>query len=140
MNSYYREIGFGAVLITLFGGLIFWFVKHEPQALLKIGIAGIIILVGIISFIRKVITTRRDTVSGAPPEDEFTKLAKVYAGNRAFHSSLYLWYLIFIFHTSFSKPMEMLGVGILGSALIYGISLWYYNTSGGFNEESNERA
>jgi len=29
----------------------------------------------------------------------------------------------------------MLGVGILGSALIYGICLWYHKARAGFNEE-----
>ena len=73
MKNYRREIGIGLTLIILFGGLILWFVKHEPEALFKIGIAAIAILVGITTFIRKVITTKRDLESGAPPEDEFSK-------------------------------------------------------------------
>jgi ABC-type uncharacterized transport system permease subunit len=135
VKNYYREIVFGIALSIIFAGLLFWFAINEPKDLLTIGIAIITFLLGIVTFIWQNINKKRDIKAGAPSEDEFTKLAKVYAGNRAFLYSMYLWLLIFIFNSSFTKNETMLGIGILGSALIYGISLWYFKTTGEFNEK-----
>ena len=135
MKNYYREIIFGIALSIIFAGLLFWFAANEPQARLKISIAIITILLGIVTFMWQTVNKKRNTKAGAPSEDEFTKLAKVYAGNRAFLYSMYLWLLIFIFNSAFTKHETMLGIGVLGSALIYGVSLWYYKTTGNFNEE-----
>jgi hypothetical protein len=135
MKNYKKERMVGLVFAIIVAGLFLWFIKHEPDAYLKIGIAIIAVLLGAYTFVRQIITRKRDLRDGVPSEDEFTKRAKLYAGNRAFYFSMYLWFLIFLFHSSFSEPEEMLGIGIMGSALIYGISLWYYKTSGDFIEE-----
>ena len=135
MKKYYKELVFGISLTIIFVGLVIWFIIQEPTALLPISIAIIIILVGIATFIMQVVNKKRDIAAGAPADDEFTKLTKVYAGNRAFRYGLYLWMLIFVINSSFTKHETMLGIGILGSVLIYYISLWYYKVTGGFNEE-----
>ena len=135
MRNYNKEITGGILFATIVAGLFFWFVRHEPDAFLKIGVAIITVLIGAYIFVRQIIAKKRDLKDNAPPEDEFTKLAKLYAGNRAFFYSTYLWFLIYIFHSSFSNREEMLGFGFLGSTLIYGIALWYYKASGDFNEE-----
>ena len=135
MNNYYKEIVFGVSLLVIFAGLLFWFIFSEPQAGLAIIIAIIIILVGSITFIMQILNKKRNLEAGTPSEDEFTKLAKVYAGSRAFIYSMYLWLLIFVFNSAFTKPQTMLGIGILGSALIYGLWLYYFKTTGEFYEE-----
>jgi len=133
MKNYTREIIFGTILFVIFTGIIIWVVLSGPQSFLPIGIGILIVLVGAVTFFTKTIKKKKDIESGAPPEDEFTKLAKVYAGNQAFLYSQYLWLLIFVFNSSFVKNETMLGIGILGSALIYGISLWYFRSTGEFN-------
>ncbi|MBG7610568.1 MAG: hypothetical protein IZT55_06845 [Anaerolineae bacterium] len=135
MKNYKKEITLGILFATIFVGLLFWFVKYEPKATLQIAIAVITLLVAAIAFVRQILTRRKDLKAGAPEEDEFTKHAKLYASSRAFLTSYYLWFLIFIFHTSFSDREEMLGIGMLGSALIYGIFLLYYKRTGDFNAE-----
>jgi hypothetical protein len=135
MKNYTKEIVLGSILILFFGGLIFWFARHESEAMLKIIIAALIIVIGSVSFILKLIKRRQDLQSGAPAEDEFTTMAKLHAGSQAFLYSMYLWLLIFVFNTTFSKNEEMLGIGILGSSLIYGICLWYFKSTGSFNEK-----
>lgn len=135
MKNYYKEIVFGVSLLVIFAGLLFWFIFSEPQAGLAIIIAIIIILVGSITFIMQILNKKRNLEAGTPSEDEFTKLAKVYAGSRAFIYSMYLWLLIFVFNSAFTKPQTMLGIGILGSALIYGLWLYYFKTTGEFYEE-----
>lgn len=133
MKNNYRDIIFGSLLLLLFSMLIIWFISTGPQSPLPIVIAILSLTLGIFAFVRQTIKKARDIESGAPSEDEFTKLARVYAGHRAFLCSMYLWFLIFAFNTSFTKNETMLGIGILGSALIYGVSLWYYKATGEFN-------
>jgi len=133
MKTFAREIIFGSILLVIFIGIIIWMALSGLQSFLPIGIAILIVLVGAVTFITQTIRKKRNLETGAPPEDEFTKLAKVYAGNQAFLYSQYLWLLIFVFNSSFIKNETMLGFGILGSALIYGISLWYFRTTGEFN-------
>jgi ABC-type uncharacterized transport system permease subunit len=135
MKDYFKEILLGAGLSTIFAGILFWVVFNEPQDPLIVGIAILVFLLYIISFIWKSIKRVRDKQVGAPSEDEFTKLASVYAGNFAFRNSMYLWMFIFFIKQSFIKVETMLGIGILGSALIYGIALWYYKSVGDFSEK-----
>ncbi len=130
MKKYKNEIVIGSLLMLFFAGSVFWLARLEPGSYLIISIAAITIFLGIASFTWQLLQKKRDLESGAPTEDEFTEKAKLYAGSQAFLYSLYLWLLIFVFNASFSKNQEMLGFGILGSALIYGMLLWYYkNTS-----------
>ena len=135
MRTYVREIVFGTTLSIIFAGLLIRFATHESPALLTISFAVLTLLIGIVTFIWQTVNKYRDTEAGAPSEDEFTKLARVYAGNRAFLYSMYLWLLIFIFNSSFTKNETMLGVGILGYLFIYGVSLWSFKATGFFNEE-----
>jgi hypothetical protein len=135
MKNYTRELGLGLALASIFAGLLIWFMVGKIQDPLKIGIAVLVILLGIGTFSWRIVNKKSDLKMGVPAEDEFTKRAKAYAGNQAFEYSMFLWLLIFIFNSSFTKAEPMLGVGILGSALIYGICLWYYKTTGAFNED-----
>lgn len=135
MKNYGKEILFGIALLIIFGGLLFWIVIRTPQNFLIIAIAVGIVLLGMIKFIGQTLKKKKVLETGEPIDDEFTNLAKVYAGNQAFLYSMYLWLLIFIFNSSFTKHETMLGIGVLGSALIYGISLWYFKSTGEFNAE-----
>jgi len=134
MKNYIRELGLGLALASIFAGLLTWFFLSKPQDPLKISIAILIILLGIGTFLWRIVNKKRDIAMQVPSEDEFSKRAKAYAGNQAFEYSLFLWFLIFIFNSTFIKAETMLGVGILGSILIYYICLWYYKTTGKFNE------
>lgn len=134
MKNYSREIIFGGVLLIFFVTMIVYYLSVGPLSMLPVIIAFLILFTGVITFIRQVINKKRDRGTGEPAEDEFTKIVSVYAGNQAFLYSMYLWLLIFIFNSSFTKNETMLGIGILGSALIYGVSLWYFKSSGVKNE------
>ena len=135
MNKYRNEIAIGSMLLLIFAGAIFWFARHESGAYLKITVASLTIIIAIASFTWKLIRKKRDLQAGAPAEDEFTELAKLHAGSQAFMYSMWLWFVIFIFHTSFQNQEEMLGIGILGSVALYGLCLWYYRATAEFAHE-----
>jgi hypothetical protein len=134
VNNNSKEIIFGGLLLVIFASLIGYTLSFRSFSILPTVIAFLIFITGGITFIRQIIKKKRNLETGEPAEDEFSILASVYAGNQAFLYSLYLWLLIFVFNDSFTKNETMLGIGILGSALIYGISLWYFKTSGDLNE------
>ncbi|MBT3241310.1 MAG: hypothetical protein HON98_03530 [Chloroflexi bacterium] len=135
MKNYKNEIIIGGLLSVLFAGAIFWFVNHEPDATLKIAIASLAIVIGLIAFVVRLIKRRKDIQNNAPTEDEFTDKAKLYASSKSFFYSVYLWFIIFIFNNSFTNNEEMLGIGILGSSAIYGVLLWYYKSTSDFLSE-----
>jgi hypothetical protein len=134
MKNYSKEITGVVLFAVILSGLILWFARYDSGAYLKIIIA-VLVSIGAYIFVRQIITKKRNLTDGVLPEDEFTKSANLYAGSKAFHYSMYLWLFVFIFNSSFTSQEEMLGVGIMGSALIYGIFLWYYKKTGDFNEE-----
>ena len=135
MKEYSKEILLGSLLTLFFGAMVVWYAVQEPGLILPVVLAAAIFLIGMVTLFSKIITRKKNLASGSPAEDEFTRLAKLHAGNQAFHASMFLWLLIFIFQTSFAKTQEMLGVGVLGSAAIYGLFLWYFRTTGKFDEE-----
>ena len=135
MKNNFKEILFGFVLLTIFGAVLLWAVISMPQESLIIIIAIVIVLLALVTFVVQVMKKRSDLESSVPAEDEFTKLTRVYAGSRAFIYSMYLWLLIFVFNSAFTKPQTMLGIGILGSALIYGLWLLYFRITGDMYEE-----
>ena len=106
------------------------------QKPVKIAIAGLAIAIGLVTFVVRLIKRRQDIQNNAPAEDEFTDKAKIFAASKSFMYSMYLWFVIFIFNSSFTNNEEMLGIGILGSSAIYGVLLWYYKSTSEFlNEE-----
>lgn len=136
MRKFKLEIVLGGLLLILIIGFIYWFGVHEPDASLKIVLAAILTIGGLGIYQYNAWQKKRDIDNDIPVEDEMILKAKTYAGNKSFHLSFYLWGLIFIFHSSFSEPEEMLGVGILGSALIYGCCLWYYKSTQNFTDSN----
>jgi len=135
MKNLNRETTAALLITAIFAVLAIWISWELPNVILRIIIAIIAAGLGILIFIRNVNKKKHDLDEGSPSEDEFTRIARVYAGSQAFIYSMYLWFLIFLFQRSFNKTETLLGVGILGSAIMYAVFLWYYKGKGGFNEE-----
>ena len=135
MRKFRIEILIGILLILFIGGFIGGLSMYGHGNMYKILAASVLAIVVLLMYLYKQARKRKEIVANIPVEDELTLKAKLYAGSKAFMLSLYLWLFIFLFNTAFSKAEEMLGIGILGSALIYAICLWYYKTTGNFNEK-----
>ena len=138
MKLKWKDLLYGLILLVLFTGVFVWMVFSRPLNTLSIIIGVTIILIGFITITLKLRSRQMEINSGIPAEDEYIKLAKVYAGNQSFHYSIYLWMLIFMFNDTFSKNETMLGIGILGSTLIYAITLWYIKSTGEFHEQPHQ--
>jgi len=129
MKNYSKEIAIGVLLALSIIGATFWFVSHESDNILQIAIASLTIALAVGAFIRHLAKKKRTLDSGEPEADEFTNMAKLHAGSKAFLYSMWFWFLIFIFNNHFSNREELLGIGILGSGAIYGILYVYYKNN-----------
>lgn len=135
MKKYSKEIAIGVILVLFFMSLIAGLMQYESNPLINYILVTAIIIIGLTTFITKIIKKRSDIASGAPEEDEFTKFAKLNASSKTFFLSMSFWFFLYLFYSAVGGEYEQLGIGILGSALIYGICLWYYRSTGKFDEK-----
>lgn len=123
-----------ALILAFLAGLAFWYVRFEPainpKMMLIIGLAVVLLALPLYRSVQQA----RDEKAGVPLDDELTRERKLLAAARAFHLSFYLWLAIFVFNSKFSEREEMLGVGIMGSAALYGLC-WFW-----LKHRSHERA
>jgi Ca2+/Na+ antiporter len=133
--KYKKELLLGLVFITVFA-LLFVILSNDQMILnLKIIVIGALISIILVFYLKNEIRKRREKRMNIPVEDEMSKKQKLAAGNKAFHTSLILWIIIFVFNDLFDKNETMLGIGILGSAIIYWIYLWIFKLKGSPDEE-----
>ena len=115
------------ILLLVLGfvaGLVFWLVNFEPVLSPRMGLI-IALAVALLALpVYRAVQQARDEKAGVPLEDELIRERRILAGARAYHLSLYLWLAIFLFNSKFQDREEMLGVGILGSAALFGIC-WF---------------
>ena len=100
------------------------FTRFEPEFTPRM-ILILVLAVALLALpLYRAVQQARDEKAGIPLEDELTRERRILAGARAFHLSFYLWMAIFVFNSRFSDAEEMLGIGILGSAALYGLC-WF---------------
>ena len=136
MKNNKLEIGLGVVVLTI--TIIFLamvFMSGGADFYIKILIVFAAVLLGAVVYIWKLLKKRKDIKSGVTVEDEFTEIVTLYAGKKAFMGSMYLWFFIYIYKNLFGDIGNLLGFGILGSVLIYGFYIWYYKSTGKFDEK-----
>lgn len=104
--------------------LLLWYFKFEPEFSPKMTLILMLAAALLLLPLYRAMRQSRDAQSGIPLEDELIRERRLLAGARAFHLSFYLWLTIFVFNSVFSDREEMLGIGILGSAALYGVC-WF---------------
>jgi uncharacterized membrane protein len=125
-------IGVGALLFV--STLVLFAMTSIKIGNVIIGAGSIIIAVVVAIFAAFIITRKYDSVKkGFPLEDERTKNIMQLAGYRAFLVSIY-WLLALSWLSddwiTFRDPSQALGMGILGMAIIFGLS-WLYTSARG---------
>ena len=132
MKKLSKEVWFGVLLTAVLFGILIWSIRMDPGRGTKIIVIFIISIIILGLYIWNVVMKKSAIKNGQNPEDEFIKLAKIHAGATSFQYSMVLWWFIFIMHDTFDSRETMLGVGILGSAAIYGLVYWYYKVTSTF--------
>ena len=109
--------------VTLTAGIYLYSIAGEINNLEIVIISLIVILAGISIYMG--VRRLNQEKQGFPSDDELSLLLKYKGGYYAYLVSMYLWFFIFIFKDKFPDTETMLGVGILGSAIVYFITQQY---------------
>jgi MFS family permease len=104
-------------------GILAWYFLTNPQINLKILLIAVLAVIVLLFASFQAFQRIREEKRGEPAEDELSSLLKMRAGSQAFFYSQFLWLFLFLFHSKFADIENAFGIGILGSAAIYGISL-----------------
>ena len=116
--------------VSLIGGLAFYLLKYEPMLSFKM-IAIIVLMLLMLSVpIYRSIRNARDNRNSIPLEVEMSRVLEIHAGAYAFRYSMMTWFAIFIFRSKFPDSEEMLGIGIMAAAAIYGVTWLYFKRNG----------
>ncbi|NQV14589.1 hypothetical protein HQ531_03955 [bacterium] len=123
------------LVLSIVAGMVFYMIRFEPTLNLKM-LAIVIITVPVLAIpLYRNYKNAQDRKSNIPLEDEMTHLLEIHAGAYAYRWSMMLWFLIFIFRNKFPDSEEMLGIGIMSSAAIYGFT-WLYMKKTGLPDET----
>ncbi|MBC8375032.1 MAG: hypothetical protein H8E26_03235 [FCB group bacterium] len=112
------------------GGFAFYFLNYEPMMSWKMITIIILSLVMLAIPVYRSIQNAKDKKKNIPLEDEMSRVLEIYAGAYAFRYSMMSWFLIFIFRGKFPDSEEMLGIGIMASAAIFGLTWVYFRLNG----------
>ena len=122
-----------AALVLLTVG--FWFFSGSTKLgileLVNIGIIVLLIAFALLVGIKRLSATKK----GEPAEDEMSKKVVLKTSSLSYYISIYLWLAISYF--SDRIPYEthtIIGVGILGMAVTFGICWLFFNFRGIRNE------
>jgi len=122
------------ISILVLASTLLWITTSSPENLgeyTQFIIILIIVLFGLYVGYRRFTSEKR----GQPPEDEFSKKVMQKAAALSYYVSLYLWLGIMYLTDKLKTETDvMFGWGILGMAVIFGVSWLFYNFRGIRNE------
>ncbi len=127
------SIGITLVILIVIGFFIFWISRSDDiNDTIQTSLVLIIVLsFGFVVAFRRFISVKK----GEPTEDELSKLFLQKAAAFSFYVSLYLWLIISYFSHKFNFETEQLiGYGIIGMALIF-VGSWYFFRIKGLNND-----
>jgi len=119
------------VSFLVLGTIILWFFSSKaPMSVIETGqFAIIILLVGFAVYLG--ITRLRSVKRGEPAEDELSKRVLQKASSLAYYVSLYLWVaMIFVNDRTKIETEVLLGIGILGMAVIWVALVIFFKVKG----------
>ncbi len=83
-----KEFVVGLLLLVIFAGILFWAVFSMPRNSLATLIASAMVLVAFGTYGVQIVSKKGEAESGAPADDEFTRLSRVYSSSQAFLYSM----------------------------------------------------
>ena len=130
-----KVLGIGITILLVVSSLVIWGIVSIKQGNSKIGfapmiIAAIIFIFGIVFIKRQYSSVKK----GEPYEDERSRKVLVLTGYYAFLASL--WYILILGWGSsngwfqFEDVSQATGIGVIGMAVIFGISWLWVNLKG----------
>lgn len=119
-------IAFLAVLVL--GTMLIWFLNSDNtikgSSYLMIGIQVVVLAFAVLVVVRRW-TARKHQL---PAEDEMSKRILQRGAATSYYLSLYLWLVLMFFEERINlERSTLIGAGILGMAILYGLSWVYHN-------------
>jgi len=116
------------VSLAVIAGILVWLLLPEKKInsaeILSTVVAAVIIIFGLYMAIRNIRSVRQNL----PAEDERSKKIMKSAGATAYYISLYLWLALMFFEEDINlEKHSLIGLGILGMALVFALSWIYHN-------------
>jgi uncharacterized membrane-anchored protein len=121
--------------IMVIVSVVFWFTSSaKPVKFSEIAMIGTIALV--VGFALFVAFMRVKAVrAGLKPEDELSKRIMQKTASMSFYVSIYWWLLLMYFSDKIKlESHTLIGLGILGMAVLFGGFWFYFNYRGKFND------
>jgi peptidoglycan/LPS O-acetylase OafA/YrhL len=123
-----RSIIIGILAVLVLGTLVIWMLNSEGPitgTAIGIGVIQVVVLV----FAGLVIYRRWTAAKNKlPAEDEMSKNILRRGAATSYYVSLYLWLALMFFEERIAlERSTLIGAGILGMAIIYGLSWLYHN-------------
>jgi peptidoglycan/LPS O-acetylase OafA/YrhL len=123
-----RSIIIGILAVLVLGTLVIWMLNSEGPitgTAIGIGVIQVVVLV----FAGLVIYRRWTAAKNKlPAEDEMSKKILRRGAATSYYVSLYLWLALMFFEERIAlERSTLIGAGILGMAVIYGLSWLYHN-------------
>ncbi len=119
------------VIVTV----VLWFTNlPKPVKLGEAGMIGVVVLV--VGFALFVAFMRIKAIkAGLKPEDELSKKILQKTASMSFYTSLYWWLSLMYFSDKIKlESHTIIGLGILGMAILFGGFWFYFNYRGKFND------
>ncbi len=131
MPSNYTKIFLVPILaLVLVGGLVMYLFGFQEGISIKIiAILGLMLVLMVIPVYRS-LKNAQDLKQNRPLEDEMSRMLEVHAGAYAFRYSMMSWFVIFLLRSKFPDNEEMLSIGIMAAAAIYGLCWLYLKRNG----------
>ena len=112
------------------GGIALYMLEFEPTLNWKMTAIIFLSLLLLVIPLYRSYRKAQDTKKNIPLEDEMSRLLEIHAGAYSFRYSMMSWFAIFILRDKFPDTEEMLGIGIMAAAAIYGLTWLNFKRNG----------
>lgn len=122
-----------AAIVVITTALWFFSKRNKITTVDIVGLGVIVLVVGFAVFIgyKRLTSVKR----GEPAEDELSKKVMLRTSSLSYYISLYLWLVLMYFSDKLKlETHTIIGVGILGMAVIFAICWLLFNFRGVRNE------
>lgn len=123
-----RSIIIGILAVLVLGTIVVWMINSENSMrgtlVLMVGIQVVVLVyAGLVIFKRW--TARKNKL---PTQDELSKKILLRSTAASYHLSLYMWLALMYFEERIDlERSSLIGAGILGMAILFGLSWVYHN-------------